>query len=397
MRLLFFKHALAWPRASGHDVHAFHMMQACARLGAAVTLATTHAPTTEALEGLPLAGHLLLGENGAGPSTTGVADVPRLSRLQEKFRSFYGVPMDRIQGVAAAAVRTQADAVVAVGLDALPYLAGGLGGRIRVWYAADEWVWHHLSLVRVGDGEAMAHLKSAALKGLYERAYSPLIDRAWVVSATEQRAMRWLAGVSDVDILPNGVDGDFFVPGPREAAPRSAVFWGRLDFEPNIQGLQWFCAKVWPQVRQQVPDATLTVIGFHPGDVVKQLVTAPGITLLENVPDIREAVGARAVAVLPFISGGGIKNKLLEAAAMGKAIVSTPRALGGLKGEPPLIQARTPEEWTQALTRLWADDERRRALGTAARTWVLTHHTWTAAARDALSGIDASRAKGSRS
>jgi len=390
MRLLFFKHSLAWPRSSGHDVHAFHMMQACVQLGAIVSLATVRTPAPEALDGLPLARHIPV--DVREPATLTSRPMP-LTRMQERFRSYYGVPTDRIREVADAAQDVEADAVIAVGLEALPYLSGDLGARVRAWYAADEWVLHHLSLLKLGDPDLKTHAKSAVVKGLYERAYAPVVDRAWVVSNAERRAMRWFAGVRHADVVPNGVDGNFFQPTSRQPNPRSAVFWGRLDFEPNVQGLQWFCERIWPDVRRQAPDATLTVLGFAANDIVKKLVTAPGIRLIENLPDLREEVGAQAAVVLPFVSGGGIKNKLLEAAAMGKPIVCTPRVLSGLKGDPPLVQARTPAEWSAALLGIWNDDARRRQLGTAARTWVLEHHTWTAAARDALAGLEASRAE----
>lgn len=390
MRLLFFKHSLAWPRSSGHDVHAFHMMQACAQLGAMVTLATVRVPVPEAIDGLPLARYVQLDVRGA---TTMVSRAMPLTRMQEKFRSFYGVPEERIREVASTAQEVEADAVIAVGLEALPYLSGDLGSRVRAWYAADEWVLHHLSLLKLGDPDLQTHVKSALVKGLYERAFAPRVDRAWVVSTAERRAMRWFAGVRHADVVPNGVDGNFFQPATCEPAPRSAVFWGRLDFEPNVQGLQWFCDRVWPDVRRQAPDATLTVIGFNANDIVKKLAAAPGIRLIENLPDLRDEVGTHAAVVLPFVSGGGIKNKLLEAAAMGKAIVCTPRVLSGLKGQPPLVQAKTPAEWSAALLDIWNNDARRRQLGTAARAWVLEHHTWTAAARDAIAGLEASRAE----
>ncbi len=390
MRLLFIKHSLTWPRSSGHDVHAFHMMQACVQLGAIVSLATVRTPVPDALAGLPLARQITL--DTVAPAMIPTRAVP-LTRMQERFRSYYGVPADRIREIAATAAEVEADAVVAVGLEALPYLSGDLGSRVRAWYAADEWVLHHLSLLKFGDPDLKTHVRSALVKGLYERAYSPLVDRAWVVSNAERRAMRWFAGVRHADVVPNGVDGNFFQPIDREPAPRSAVFWGRLDFEPNIQGIQWFCDRIWPDVRRQVPDATFTIVGFNASEAVKKAAAAPGIRLIENLPDLREEVGSHAVVVLPFVSGGGIKNKLLEAAAMGKAIVCTPRVMSGLKGEPPLVQAKTPAAWSAALVDIWNNEARRRQLGTAARAWVLEHHTWTAAARDAIAGLEASRAE----
>jgi len=141
--------------------------------------------------------------------------------------------------------------------------------------------------------------------------------------------------------------------------------------------------------RQSIPNAES--FRQHIRDAVKKAANAPGITLIEDLPDLRQEVGSHAVVVLPFVSGGGIKNKLLEAAAMGKAIVCTPRVMSGLKGDPPLVQAKTPAEWTAAIVDIWNNDARRRQLGTASRAWVLEHHTWTAAARDAIAGLEASR------
>ena len=54
MRLLFVKEELSWPRSSGHDVHAYHMMRACAALGHDVSLATSSEPSSGAVAGLPL-------------------------------------------------------------------------------------------------------------------------------------------------------------------------------------------------------------------------------------------------------------------------------------------------------------------------------------------------------
>ena len=261
---------------------------------------------------------------------------------------------------------------------------------MRIWYAADEWIWHHLSLVQPTVPATLSHVKAAAVKGLCERAYAPLIDRAWVVSATERRAMRWLAGVRQVDVVPNGVDADHYAPSPDAMPePRTAVFWGRLDFEPNIQALEWFCRRIWPAVRRAVPDARFTIIGFKPGPEVYALTGEPGVELMADLPDLRNQVQSRAVVVLPFVSGGGIKNKLLEAAAMGLPIVCTPRTLGGLRAPSAgaVVRATSPDEWVAALSDLWASEERRRRTGTAARSWVTTEHSWRAGVDAALCAL----------
>jgi glycosyltransferase involved in cell wall biosynthesis len=383
MTLLFVTRGLAWPRSSGHDVHTYYAMRACAALGHEIGLVTKTRPAAEAVAGLPLAFTSALEGRTAGGETVA------LSNLQERFRSYWGVDPAML-AVLRQDVRTyQPDAGVIVGLDALPFL-GSVERAVRVWYAADEWIWHHLSLVQPLTPGTYSHIKAAAIKGLYERAYTPLIDRAWVVSETERRAMRWLAGVSDVDVFPNGVDAAHFAPMPEIAPlPRTAVFWGRLDFEPNVQGLQWFCQRIWPSVRAAVPDARLTIIGFRPMAEVQALARLDGVELLADVPDLRAEVQRRGVAILPFVSGGGIKNKLLEAAAMALPVVCTPRALSGLRSptREGLISASVPQEWVSALTRFWSDPAARQQAGAAARAWVLACHSWEAGARSAMAGL----------
>jgi glycosyltransferase involved in cell wall biosynthesis len=392
--LLFVKDALAWPRSSGHDVHCFYMMRALAEQGHEVALLTAAEPAPEAIAGLPLALRRTFGQvNGANGNGAPLS----LSRLQERYRSYWGVSPARIKAVARTAQDCRADAVVVVGLNVLPYL-GAVTGRRRVWYAADEWAWHHLSQVRLTQPRTWGEMRTALVKGLYERAYGPILDRVWVVTETDRRAMHWVAGVSAVDVIPNGVDGDYYAPRERPQGERTCTFWGRLDFGPNIQALEWFCGHVWPLVRRQAPDARFTVYGFQPTDAVRALAGRDGIELVPNLPDLREEVARHQAVVLPFVSGGGIKNKLLEAASMGKALVCSAQACGGLHlgGRAPFLRARDPGQWRDGLLALWARDDLRRRLGAEARRWVLERHSWAAAARNAARGLQGAGTGGGR-
>jgi len=380
VRLLFVKHALAWPRSSGHDVHTFYMMKACAALGHEVALATVVEPTAQAVSGLVLSACFTLAGTAGGT-------VPKGTRLQERFRSFWGVTDGQVTNLVQAARAFRPDAVIIGGLDALPYFPA-LKGTTRVWYAADEWVIHHLSMVRARGGEALDNLRAAAIKGLYERAHRTVVDRAWVVTERDRRAMRWIAGMPAVDVLPNGVDAEFFQPGPELPAEHTAVFWGRLDFGPNIQALHWFCKRVWPDIRRQVPDARFTIIGFQPGNAVRTLASADGIQLEADLADLRAVARRHAVCVLPFVSGAGIKNKLLEAAALGLPIVGTPLSALGLRGKPPIVTATSPAAFRDALVALWQDERRQRELSASGREWVMAHHSWISTARQALATLD---------
>src|SRR5262249_32833301 len=156
----------------------------------------------------------------------------------------------------------------------------------------------------------------------------------------------------------------------------SCVFWGRLDFGPNIQALEWFCGRVWPDIRRQVPDARFTIYGFKATEPVRALAGRDGVALIADLPDLRSEIARHQVVVLPFVRGGGIKNKLLEAAGLGKAIVCTAKACRGLRleGTSPFVLPRDAKGWVRDLILLWGDADRRGRLGAEAREWVLKHH-----------------------
>jgi glycosyltransferase involved in cell wall biosynthesis len=390
MRFLFVKETLTWPRSTGHDVHCFHLMKALTKLGHEVSLTTVIKPIPEAIDSLLLARQFTL---NADYDSTNSLKALRLSYLQERFRSYWGVPTDHIKAVARAAADLRADVVITVGLNGLPYL-GGVRDAIRVWYAADEWVLHHLEVTRWKQPATWGHIRAAAVKGLYERVYAPLCDRIWVVASGDRRSMRWITGMNSVDALYSGVDSEYYRPGDEAEIEQSCVFWGRLDFDPNIQALQWFCQNVWPLLRQHAPDARFRILGFQPGPEVQGLADRDGISLQPNLPDIRREIARHAVVVLPFQTSGGVKDKLLEAASMAKPIVCTRQACGGLRGldKAPLILVQEPEQWASKILNLWADKNRRRQIGHDARNWILRNHTWTAMAQEAVSILEVHKA-----
>lgn len=387
MRVLYVKPSLVYPRTSGHDVYCYYMMKGMADLGAEIGLLTAEPVSPAAVDGVRLVHCAQLTDDPSAPK-------PNLTWAQERFRSFWGVTPGQIASIRDTVAAIRADVVVAFGLPALPYLAGA-GNALRVWAMADEWIYHHLTQVQVTDRSTWHHVRSAVIKGAYERAYRSMVDRFWAVSDTDLRAGRWLAGMRTGDLLPNGVDTDFYRPMPAEEIPRSAIFWGRLDFEPNIDAITWFCRDIWPAVRARVPDATFTVIGYNPTPEVERATAAPGITLRPNVEDLRVAACEHALVVLPMVSGGGIKNKLLEGAAMGRAIVCTPRAAMDLKssGTLPLAIVSSPAAWVDRVVSLWNDQPRRVELGRQARTWVGEFYSWEAPARNALAGFARGRKK----
>ncbi|MBY0458363.1 MAG: glycosyltransferase, partial [Gemmataceae bacterium] len=126
------------------------------------------------------------------------------------------------------------------------------------------------------------------------------------------------------------------------------------------------------------PAAEFRIIGRKPGPAVRALASLPGIDLVGQVPDVRPFVASAAVAVVPLRLARGVQNKVLEAMAMGKAVVASPPALAALDTRPGehLLRAGTPDEWVEAVSELFRDASKRVALGSAAREYVEQHHDW---------------------
>jgi glycosyltransferase involved in cell wall biosynthesis len=275
VRLLFLKHSLNWPRVRGHDVHTYSMMRALGLMGHELNLFTVERPHPTALSGLATMSTLSseVAENGAHVT---------LTRLQDRFRSYWGVSTQDVSAFAATVEQWRPDAVVASGPEVLPYLP--VAGEVRrVWYAADDLCWQHLTQVRNLTADAWVNLQAAAVNALYERSFARSIDCAWAVSAVDARAMRWIGGFRRVDVVPNGVDTDHFRPRRDVEYPDSAVFWGNLAFEPNVRAIQWFSSQVWPIVRKRRPAARNGAMASANADV-------PGVP--ERCSDVKLDRGA---------------------------------------------------------------------------------------------------------
>ena len=218
----------------------------------------------------------------------------------------------------------------------------------------------------------------------YERAYCQRAHHLVACSNADAAALRILISnlQSPISVIPNGVDTEFYVPSEqvcaKPLADRALVFTGKMDFRPNIDAMIWFCAEILPRVRTEMPLAHLVIVGQKPAPRIRALKQQPGIEVTGWVADTRPYIADAAIYVVPLRMGSGTRLKVLEAMAMGKAIVSTTRGVEGIALTPgrEAITADTPAEFARAVIGLVRDPERRRALGYAARALVKEKYDW---------------------
>ncbi len=383
-----------WPLDQGFRVHGANMAAAMTRHGARVRIASTQPLPDDAPDTLrklniawPAADdrHVQSLRNAwAGPGRAG----------RFRLADYQGLDVRKLAGVVALVEQYAPRAIVGVGLDSammLRAIASKQGVR-RVWYGADEMVRFHLSCLRREPVRAWAARVKALLQHVgLERLFVSGADGAIGVSPMDTRLLRWIAGARSAVTIRNGVDLDYFQPGGAAAIRHSIVFWGRLDFEPNIDAVRSFADNIWPAVRERYPLAIWRIIGKQPGDAVEALNAQAGIDVVGAVDDIRPHVHAAAAVVLPMRCGGGIKNKLLEAAAMGRPTLVSPRALAGLEvrdDRPPFVICRSVGQWVNGLGRIWSSPVVAADFGRRARLWVQRKHSWADAAGKLMDFIE---------
>jgi glycosyltransferase involved in cell wall biosynthesis len=156
------------------------------------------------------------------------------------------------------------------------------------------------------------------------------------------------------------------------------IFTGILDYGPNTDAARFLARQVWPRVRDVRPDARLRIAGRRPPAGVRDLADPPFVTVHADIDDMRGALQHAWLAVAPMRQGWGVKNKVLEAWAAGRAVVMTPRAVNGLPlppGHAALVASSAPELATRILE-LLDDLPRLKCLGETAHAFTRAHLTW---------------------
>jgi glycosyltransferase involved in cell wall biosynthesis len=151
-----------------------------------------------------------------------------------------------------------------------------------------------------------------------------------------------------------------------------------MDFRPNVDAVLWFAQEVLPRIRAQVEDVRFFAVGQRPHRRLEVLQDDPAVTLTDFVEDTRPYIANAAVYVVPLRLGGGTRFKILEALAMGKAVVSTTL---GAEGFPvthghELLLADKPEDFAQAVVSLLNVPQKRESLGQAGRAFVEARYDW---------------------
>jgi len=379
-RLLFVAHKLPYPPDKGERVRAFHAIRMLRRWFR-VTVAAPQRPGTPTdappagewadrvvrvpdgrLRALARAARSALRGQAA---SQGYFDSRRLRRrLEEEARSGpFDVVVAYCSSMVPAALAVPARAHVADLVD------------------ADSAKWAAYARSAGPLGRVVYAREARAVRRLEQRAIENC-DAVVAVSRAELHVLG-LAGHPKALAVGNGVDAAYFDPAAvaaRQTRGLAIVFTGTMSYRPNVDAVCWFAREVLPAVRRGVPEARFVIVGRDPAPAVRRLAGAPGVEVTGAVPDVRPYLAGAALAVCPLRLARGVQNKVLEAMAMGRAVVASAAALEGLDAEPGrnVLRSDGAEAWRQTVTALLGDPDRRGAIGRAAREHIVSRCTWEA-------------------
>lgn len=213
----------------------------------------------------------------------------------------------------------------------------------------------------------------------YEKENLNCYDGIIAMSETDKGYLHKLCGDElPVHVIPNGVDCEYFAPIHAERDGTTLVFTGTMNHPPNDEGIQYFCKKIFPRILGKNPHVKLLIVGSSPSRKVQALADGNSIKVTGFVPDTRPYLASADVIIVPLLTGSGTRLKILEAMAMGKAVVSTPLGAEGIActhGENILL-ADTPEEFSDRVLGLLGNRSRAESIGLKARVLACAGYSW---------------------
>jgi len=215
----------------------------------------------------------------------------------------------------------------------------------------------------------------ARLMDRYEHAAVAAADSCSAVSEADRLA----AGMPAGTVVPNGVELSAFTYADPSDRPLTMIFFGNLGYFHNVEPARFLVADVLPRVRRLIPGVELKLAGARPAISLRRAAGANGVELVDTPPDLVAELRRSAVATLPMFSGSGIKNKVLEAFAVGVPVVTNAVGIDGVVGARAgehYLLAETADEIAAAAASLLADPGARRALAEAARNLIEERYTW---------------------
>lgn len=404
MKIAFISARVPYPLNTGGRIRTYHLLRAAAeRYDVTLVTAVETAGDAASIEAL---------RDVLPAVQTQVARVPRRGALGAWVRRASRSPFDRlpfawagfrdprfVANVAAALGRIHFDLVHCDHVQVAHALPPS-GDAPRMIDAHNV---EHVVVERLADNEARLWRRplmkwQARKTRRTERATYAAFDHCIAVSEIDRARIETLAPRLRVSVVPNGVDVKAFAVSPAIADRNLIAFVGSMDWAPNVEGVTWFARDVLPEIRRRRPAARFLVVGRRPAPALVRALGNAHVRFTGTVEDVRPFVEQAGVVVVPLLSGGGTRLKILEAWAMGKAVVSTSVGAEGLPAVHGVnvMLADAAGAFAQDVTQLLDNEPATNRLGAEGRNVVEEHFAWERVAESLLAAYSETLSCGGR-
>lgn len=232
-------------------------------------------------------------------------------------------------------------------------------------------IWQRMANVSA-NGPRKAYLRVLArqLKD-YELSVADQVDGIATISPEDTNNFRELGCKTPIVTLPFGIDTSEY-PTERPFTFKPTLFHlGAMDWMPNLEGVEWFLKEIWSDINKDYPQLKLHLAGKASKGYQPKTKSA-NLSMDGEVPCAKSYMQSKGVMIVPLLSGGGIRIKIIEGMAMGKVIISTTigaEGIGATHGENILI-ADTPAEFKARIDEIHSDPEKLERISRNARKFI---------------------------
>ena len=229
-------------------------------------------------------------------------------------------------------------------------------------------IWHMLAGRQSNPLKRLYLRDMAARLERFERRYLPQFDAVAAITDDDAQRLRALGCPEPVVFIPAGADLSRFEPDPAvHAKPRTLFMLGSLNWLPNLEGLNWLLREVWPTVRAEMPDVELHIAGSGTPDELLRPRT-DGVVVHGFAESAAAFMQQYELMLVPLLSGGGMRIKIIEGMALGKVILSTPLGAEGIavRDGHDILLRESATAWLEALRAWYRGEVPVAAIGAAA-------------------------------
>jgi glycosyltransferase involved in cell wall biosynthesis len=314
------------------------------------------------------------------PGRTGAAGAVR-ALLSSVPRSVLETPNPALTAAIGKELSAGPDAVLCLQMGMDAYLPPTLGTIPAVLEEAEVSGMEQATRSAPGGSRRLQRILTQAKGTHYWRRRFRRYTALTTASDAEADAVRRIGGATSpaIVVVPNGVDTAHFATRTGPGVPGRMIYNGALSYAPNHEAVRWFVDAILPRIAARNPDAHLVVTGRASVERTAFLTGNPRVTLTGYVDDLRPVLADAQIAVVPLLSGGGTRLKILEAWAAQLPVVATRIGAAGLSGAVDgrhLQHADSADEFADACLALLGDAACRAKLGQAARALAIERYDW---------------------